>query len=86
MVRVLLTLFFLYSSFACLLTSAQRSAEVRALQRALSFYLYFYLSFGVCVSAVCGLCFTDFGQVAFFLQAKISIHINCSRQRDSHVI
>ena len=55
-----------------LLTSAQRSAEVRALQCALSFYLYFYLSFGVCVSAVCGLCFTDFRQVAFFLQAKIS--------------
>ena len=32
------------------------------------------------MSAVCGLRFTDFTQVAFFLQAKISIHINCSRQ------
>ena len=40
-----------------LLTSAQRSAEVRALQRA--------LSFGVCMSALCGLRFTDFGRVAF---------------------
>ena len=44
-----------------LLTSAQRSAEVRALQRA----LYFYLSFGVCISALCGLRFTDFRRVAF---------------------
>ena len=32
------------------------------------------------MSAVCGLRFTDFTRVAFFLQAKISIHINCSRQ------
>ena len=40
-----------------LLTSAQRSAEVRALQRA--------LSFSVCMCALCGLCFTDFGRVAF---------------------
>ena len=39
------------------LTSAQRSAEVRALQHA--------LSFGVCMSALCGLRFTDFGRVAF---------------------
>ena len=35
-----------------LLTSAQRSAEVRALQRALSFYLYFYLSGYVCLQFV----------------------------------
>ena len=44
-------------SLSVLLTSAQRSAEVRALQRA--------LSFGVCMSALCGLRFTDFGRVAF---------------------
>ena len=65
-----------------LLTSAQRSAKVRALQRALSFYISIFRG----MSAVCGLRFTDFRQVAFFLQAKISIHINCSRQSDSHVI
>ena len=32
--------------------------------------------FGVCVSAVCGLHFTDFRQVAFFMQTKISIRMN----------
>ena len=30
------------------------------------------------MSAVCGLRFTDFEQVALFLQATILIHINCS--------
>ena len=40
-----------------LLTSAQRSAEVRALQRA--------LSFGVCMSALCGLRFTDLDGLPF---------------------
>ena len=42
--------------FKPFLTSAQRSAEVRALQRALSFYLsiylYFYLSGYVCLQFV----------------------------------
>ena len=28
------------------------------------------------MSAVCGLCFTDFRQVAFFMEAKISIRMN----------
>ena len=40
-----------------LLTSAQWSTEVRALHRA--------LSFGVCMSALCGLRFTDFRWAAF---------------------
>ena len=49
-----------------LLTSAQGSAEVRALQRALSFYLYFYLS-----GYVCGLCFTDCRPVAFSCKQRL---------------
>ena len=57
--------FFENHLFLNLLTSAQRSAEVRESERALSFYLHFYLSFGVCVSAVCGLRFTDLRRVAF---------------------
>ena len=48
-----------------LLTSAQRSAEVRALQRA--------LSFGVCMSALCGLRFTDFGRVAFLCKQRFQL-------------
>ena len=58
-----------------LLTSAQRSAEVRALQCALSFYISMFLYFGVCMSAVCGLRFTDFRQITFFVQAKISVQL-----------
>ena len=45
-----------------LLTSAQRSAEVRALQRA--------LSFGVCMSTLCGLRFTNFGRAAFLCKQR----------------
>ena len=30
----------------------------------------------MCVSAVCGLRFTDFRQVVFFIQTKISIRMN----------
>ena len=64
-----------YLSMFLYLTSVQRSAKVRALQCVLSFYLSIFLSFGVCLQFV-----VYFKQVAFFLQAKISIHINCSRQ------
>ena len=58
------------------LTSAQRSAEVRALQSA----LYFYLS-GVCISALCGLCFTDFRRVAFSCKHRFQLKW-CCRQSD----
>ena len=75
-----------------LLTSAQQSAEVRALQRALSFYLSIFLSFGVCVSAVCGLCFTDLRRVAFswkqriFISFTITLKPRAQQQQHSAVL
>ena len=66
------------------LSSSQRSAEVRALQRALSFYIS--VSFGVCISAVCGLRFTDLRHVAFSCKQRFQFSSLLQTKRlSSHV-